>query len=156
MSGVRVLVDATELDRRLGSHPELARRVVKAWLPEAGLITRQVMIDYTKLKFKRPRGALNASIRSSVSTDGKSVTTRPTVPYRVWVNEGTGIYGPRRAPIVPKKAKALSWIGGGGRVFARSTRGMPGIRYAEHTAQHVERPVAEALERVLAREVENA
>lgn len=60
-----------------------------------------------------------------------------------WIDEGTGLYGPRHHRIVPKSKKALRWIGGpagsltlGGRKrsgkagagagprFARSVRGM--------------------------------
>lgn len=29
--------------------------------------------------------------------------------YALWVHEGTGIYGPRGTPIVPRTAKALRW-----------------------------------------------
>lgn len=38
---------------------------------------------------------------------------------------GTGIYGPTGRPIVPKRAKMLSWKMGGQRFFFRSVRGAP-------------------------------
>lgn len=31
--------------------------------------------------------------------------------YARYVEEGTGVYGPKKKPIVPKKAKALRWYG---------------------------------------------
>jgi hypothetical protein len=54
------------------------------------------------------------------------------VSYARWVHDGTGIYGPHHALIVPRTAKALRWRGGGGvgklkgdYVYARWSRGMP-------------------------------
>jgi hypothetical protein len=60
-----------------------------------------------------------------------------SVGYARYVEEGTGIYGPKGQPIRPKKARMLSWKSGGKRVFAKSVRGrkatpylVPGIRAA--------------------------
>ncbi|HLR97592.1 MAG TPA: hypothetical protein VK053_23935 [Jiangellaceae bacterium] len=44
--------------------------------------------------------------------------------HALWVHEGTGIYGPRRAPIVPRRAQVLAWRDRGGWRYARSVRGM--------------------------------
>lgn len=43
-----------------------------------------------------------------------------------WLRFGTGIYGPRGTPIVPKKYKFLKFDIGGETIFARSVRGMKG------------------------------
>ena len=46
--------------------------------------------------------------------------------YAQFVHDGTGIFGPRGAPIVPVAAKVLHWIAKGGEeVFARSVKGSP-------------------------------
>ncbi len=45
------------------------------------------------------------------------------VRYAAWQEAGTGIYGPRRQEITPKRAKVLSFRSGGRQVFARSVRG---------------------------------
>ena len=71
-----------------------------------------------------------------------------TAPYGRWVEEGTGLYGPRKRRIVPTHAKALAWKTGGpsklrlsgrsrvvggkslaGMAFARSTKGMQARPY---------------------------
>jgi hypothetical protein len=38
-----------------------------------------------------------------------SVRVGTNVYYARWVHDGTGIYGPRRMVIKPKRAKALVW-----------------------------------------------
>ena len=66
---------------------------------------------------------LRKSIARKVEKDVGRVGSN--VEYAPYVEFGTGIYGKRGSPIVPKRAKMLSWIGGDGkRVFARSVRGM--------------------------------
>lgn len=41
------------------------------------------------------------------------------VGYARYVEEGTGLYGPHRRKIVPRRAKVLRWKGGGSRVTGR-------------------------------------
>lgn len=62
-----------------------------------------------------------------------SFTVTNSIPYAKWVNDGTGIYGPRLRPIVPKKktTKALHWQVGGGSFFAASVKGQKGQKYVE-------------------------
>ena len=55
----------------------------------------------------------------------------PTVNYALWVEQGTGIYGPRGARIVPVRAKALAWMSGGTQFIRKSTAGMRGREYME-------------------------
>ena len=56
-----------------------------------------------------------------------------------WINKGTGIYGPRRRPITPKKAKYLVFTPKGSStvVFARSVRGMRPRPYMADAARTV-------------------
>ncbi len=58
--------------------------------------------------------------------------------YAMWVHEGTGLYGPRKARIYPKTAKFLAWkstVYGAkkgkyaGWVFAKSIKGMKPNRF---------------------------
>ena len=45
--------------------------------------------------------------------------------YLPFIIKGTGLYGPHHTMIVPKKAKALSWVNDAGeRVFGVKSRGM--------------------------------
>ena len=83
-------------------------------------------------------------------------TVEARAPYALFVEKGTGIYGPRKRRITPKSAKALRWEGGGkskvrltgrsrtrgGRpiadvMFATSVKGRPATPFMEPAAQKV-------------------
>lgn len=51
--------------------------------------------------------------------------------YAVWQHEGTGIYGPYRRRITPRRARFLRfyWKKRGAIVFYRSVRGTPATKY---------------------------
>lgn len=73
-------------------------------------------------------GALRADIRVTTHTDRVRIGTRRS--YARWVHDGTGIYGPRRRVITPRRARALAFRGrGGGRVIVRSVKGMRPNRF---------------------------
>lgn len=75
-------------------------------------------------------GRLRSSIQMRHVTIGgePGVEVFTNVEYAMWVHEGTGIYGPRHAPIFPKHGRFLVFTprGAGSPVFARSVRGMRG------------------------------
>lgn len=106
-------------------------------------------------------GNLERTIRIAEVTD-RSVRIAAggtaNVGYAVYVEKGTGIYGPKGKPIKPKRAKMLAWqtgeggpggpnlrlsgnrrvIGGqarGGWAFAKSVRGRPATPYMAPGAQ---------------------
>ncbi|KKM07649.1 hypothetical protein LCGC14_1731840 [marine sediment metagenome] len=61
-----------------------------------------------------------------------------TSGYGGLLETGTGIFGPLKKRIVPKTAKALSWIGAGGkRVFFKSVKGRPATPYIRPALQDV-------------------
>ncbi len=62
----------------------------------------------------RPATRTGSRIEGSVGTN---------VRYATWQEAGTGIYGPRRAPIRPRSAKMLRFGSGNRTVFARQVRG---------------------------------
>jgi len=116
----------------------------------AGLAVREAAI-----KAPHKTGNLRRSIRIGTVTD-KTAQVVVDANYARYVEEGTGIYGPRKRRIVPVNAKALRWIGGpagslrlsgaarkgkagagAGPIFARSVAGrratpffLPGVRTA--------------------------
>jgi len=123
---------------------------------------------------KRTRGLQNSIQRSGLepSATAKTVTVRvfSTLPDRArWDSEGTGLYGPRKQVIRPRRAKVLAWpsTGGGstrniarrsftkraggakaGRmVFARFTRGAPGTRALQEARDGAETKAFEAARR---------
>lgn len=94
---------------------------------------------------KRDTGALAASHDATVNVYGRVVVGRVGTPlhYARYLHEGTGIYGPKAAPIYPVQAKVLRFKPGrmigplpagragtspenrGEWVFARSVKGVP-------------------------------
>lgn len=55
-------------------------------------------------------------------------------PAALWVEEGTGVYGPHRSPIVPTRGRFMRFkprraTRGGAFVFARQVKGQPGKHY---------------------------
>lgn len=89
------------------------------------------------LNLNTPRRVDTGRLRSDISTTrirrgivhGARVGTR--VLYGRYVHEGTGIYGPRRRMIVPKRAAVLRFKPKGSAVYvyARSVKGMKPNRY---------------------------
>lgn len=86
------------------------------------------------------RGRLRSSIAARLDVvDGRPACVVGTnVEYAAFVHEGTGIYGSRRAPIVPKTpGGVLTFKVGGKRVFARSVKGSPGRPFLRRAMEQV-------------------
>lgn len=54
-----------------------------------------------------------------------AIITPPQAIYGALLDRGTGLFGPHATPIVPRRAKVLSWVDKttGDRAFARSVKG---------------------------------
>lgn len=85
-------------------------------------------------------GLLRATLYSELVTVNGQLRVRvgSRLHYALYVHEGTGIYGPKKTRIFPKKAKALVWKSAvyghkkgkfAGKVTARSTKGMAGNKF---------------------------
>lgn len=78
-------------------------------------------------------GVLRSTIYAELVTERGDLRVRvgSRVRYAYWVHEGTGIYGPRKARIYPKRAAYLRWKNKatGKYVYARSTKGMKPNRF---------------------------
>lgn len=77
-------------------------------------------------------GALSASLFARVVHRGGLPIGQVGTPLKrgLWLDQGTGIYGPRHQRIVPKRAKYLRWTTRTGRVvFARSVKGIRPTRF---------------------------
>lgn len=71
------------------------------------------------------KGTLWKSIKTKVASNGDSGEIYSKLDYAKWQDEGTGIYGPNRAPIRPKNAKTLRFKNKAGKwVFARQVKGV--------------------------------
>lgn len=71
----------------------------------------------------KPRGRV--PMLYDLTVDGEhSFMANGILVSNSYVHNGTGLYGPRRALIYPRRAKVLRWRRNGGYVYARYTRGM--------------------------------
>jgi len=84
-------------------------------------------------------GALKRSIDilDTTGARGSGWVTRvgSVLDYALWVNNGTGIYGPRHSEIQPRHAAFLQWTEDGRQVRARSVRGQPGRQFMEQAIE---------------------
>ncbi len=78
---------------------------------EAGLIRAAGAVEAEAVR-ETPvvSGNLADSIRKYVDMVRLRATIGPQAKYAVFVNQGTGIYGPHKTPIVPTTKKALAWV----------------------------------------------
>jgi len=85
------------------------------------------------------KGRLRSSHAWEVRVDGRGLVgvVGVSVDYARWVHDGTGIYGPRRAPIRPRTARVLAFKPKGSSkvVFARQVRGMRGRPWLRNALQ---------------------
>jgi hypothetical protein len=65
---------------------------------------------------------------------GMTAVIAPTVPYGVYVERGTGLYGPRGTRIVSPTGGVMAWKGNGGMIFAMSTKGQHPNPFMKRTA----------------------
>ncbi|MFE5789541.1 HK97 gp10 family phage protein [Rhodococcus erythropolis] len=103
-------------------------------------IGRQV-VNHARSNCPVDSGQLRSSITHHVTVVGRSARLRVGSPLERarYIHEGTGIYGPKKTPIVPVSAKALKFPtpkffgplrpgasrSPGGFVFAKSVKGIP-------------------------------
>lgn len=66
-------------------------------------------------------GFLKSAIRCEIVGDNIEVWMPE---YALYLEYGTGIYGPENRPITPVNAKALHWVDKNGEHFAKSVKGM--------------------------------
>jgi hypothetical protein len=146
LARVRFRVDPAQVRRALNA-PDgpVARDTARRCVAVMNEAKRRCPVD---------EGTLRASITFDVQVGEAGIVGRVGTPhpYGYFVHEGTGIYGPRAAPIVPVRAQVLRWpvratsssrpssVPGRGRVtskslkptgyaFARSVRGVPPRRF---------------------------
>jgi hypothetical protein len=127
----RIQLNQAEIDRLLrgGSGP-VVRHVAT--------LTRHTQ-NAAKRNAKVDEGHLRASVTQAVTTTASEVRGRvgTGLIYGLYLHEGTGVYGPRGAPIRPVHRQFLRFevksgtaaIGRRPVVFARSVRGVPGDKW---------------------------
>lgn len=93
--------------------PQLKRRIRAIGQTEQYLemMARMVQAEAKRL-VPRKTGNLGRSIIVGHVTKS-TATVEATANYATWVEKGTGIYGPKKRPIVPRRASVLAWPTGG-------------------------------------------
>jgi hypothetical protein len=105
----------------------------------ASPVRRHMALAGAAVKGVAQRGAPVDNGRLRPATSNREILAYPEIRQRIsshtryawWVNTGTGIYGPRRRMIRPrKKGGLLRWVGKDGTVrYARKVKGMRPRRY---------------------------
>lgn len=98
---------------------------------EAALLDAQTILGTVKdANVPYATGGLSVSFKPTPITN-LSFAYGPHKNYALYVEQGTGLYGPRGAKIVPVTAKALAWTSNGQTFIRTSTKGMTPRRYME-------------------------
>lgn len=84
-------------------------------------------------KKEAPVGTGNLRRLIQFSYSPISAMVWPSAGYAVFVNEGTGLYGPRKDFIRPKRAKVLAFKKGGKMIFAKKVKGQKANPFVERT-----------------------
>ena len=87
------------------------------------------------------RGANNYKI---IKSENQHEVVNNTL-YLQFPNDGTGVYGPRHAPIRPKRAKTLHFFWRGREWFLRSVKGQKPKKFVERSMVEVIRSVDSAV-----------
>lgn len=99
------------------------------------LVTEAKNNAYWKDRTGNARQNINGGVEGS-SSEYELYLAHGT-EYGEWLEKGTGIYGPIGKPIVPVKAKVLSWIDEDGkRHFAKSVNGIKPMPILEDTLKN--------------------
>lgn len=96
----------------------------------ATVLTRAAVVNASevvksRIRAKAPHrtGTLQRGVQYEMVGSLASVVSEQE-KYGIFVEEGTGLYGPKNELIRPQTAKVLHFTSGGKEVFARYTRGM--------------------------------
>lgn len=94
-----------------------ATQIVAALVGPQGQVFREVQRRGTRVLNEAKRlcpvdeGRLRSSLTMQMQTVGKlpAAVIGTNLEYGLYVHEGTGVYGPKRTPITPKRARVLRW-----------------------------------------------
>ena len=103
-------------------------------------VLRRLTVEaQAKAKELAPRATsvLASSIQAEVPSDERG-RVYTEVKYAPYLEFGTGIYGPRKTPIVPVRAKYLVFKGKNGQIVrAKSVKGVKAVQYMKRSFDFV-------------------
>jgi len=157
-----------QIRRWLRTSPVAGVQAAKnAYLLDVGQFIRGQWRAGVRKKTRRLRDSIvRSGLEPSETAKTVSVRVYSRLPEQArWDSEGTGLYGPRRQLIRPKRARVLAWPAAGagrkgGMVFARFVRGKRGTHayqnatdgaetraYQEERRAELDRAIRAALDR---------
>lgn len=96
-------------------------------------------------------GHLQQSWVSNTSKDEVQLST--SAKYARYVDEGTGLYGPNKALIYPKRKKFMAWSKKGKVIYARYTKGQKGQHYVDKAVANFERKLPSVIAQAIKKSV---
>lgn len=145
-TNINRLVDETNyLDSKLSQHKtELLYRI--GYILVARI--KQKIVEKNLVVTARYLNSIQATVLNE-----NNLLVSDGVFYGLYLEVGTGIYGPKARPITPKKAKALHFkLKTGEEVFAKQVKGIPPKHIFEESAREaipeIEREVGDFFEKI--------
>jgi len=131
-----------ELEVELERSPlEITSRVVERALDLVGMDLLSKLIENSPVDHGRLQGSWSSPKR--IGKHEREITS--SAKYARFVNDGTGIYGPRGRLIRPITAQALRFEYKGRIVFARSVRGIKPRRFVQASMEQTKDRIEELL-----------
>ena len=96
------------------------------------------------LQNKTPRDTGAAASSYRVVKSKNQHTIKNDKKYLGWVNDGTGVYGPRHTRITPVNSRFLHFTWKGREWFLKSVRGQKGQRFVERSMPEIVESIPEA------------
>lgn len=123
-----------------GSVDKAVAKVVGKVLIKIGTTAKARAQQIIGEEIKDRSGKLKAGVDFSIKRTGDHVELHlddDAGAYALYQHEGTGIYGPKKRPIRPKKGKFLVWEDPdtGEKIFATEVRGTPGKKFLSRAVE---------------------
>lgn len=141
MTEISLYVDTSQLQRAF-ENIQGSQAVVDEFIGEAQALVKHRMIQ----NMPKSTWFMAHSVTTRYFKDGFEVL--PTAFYTYFVERGTGLFGPRKHLIYPKKAKALRWVSFGKVHFAAYIMGQPGQFFIKKTDEEISGEVFSLSERL--------
>lgn len=108
------------------------------------LVRQAKATAYWKDRTSHARNGINGGVEGGFSNF--NIYLGHSTDYGQYLEEGTGVYGPTGQPIVPVRAKILSWVDTDGkRYYARKVKGIKPHHTLEKTLMNNKQPILELL-----------
>lgn len=132
--------------------PQVVGKYLEAGIKDAGAIIVNTMVR------EAPQGdtkQLHSAHNIAMEYKPIQMTIYPKMDYAKYVEFGTGIYGPNKAPITPKNGKFLAFKSKGSWVFTKSVKGSKPNPFVERTVENSNNNVNLIFDSVLTKIVNN-